>query len=181
MSGVVLRCSNCGTVQATTGECEACHEADVRYFCTNHTPGLWLDQPVCGRCGARFGEAAPATTRTTTIDAPARPPVVRKPRPTVRDPDGEPSPWGARLPEFTDPDDDGPAYGGRVASPLAEILAAAARASMARSTRGDYDVGLPPRRRGGGCLRRLLLLTLFLLTMFVLVPMYLAGAFIHLF
>lgn len=39
MSGVVLPCSNYGTVQASTGECEACHEAEIRYFCTNHTPG----------------------------------------------------------------------------------------------------------------------------------------------
>ena len=42
MSGVVLRCPQCGTVQRDSGECEACHEADVRYFCTNHTPGQWL-------------------------------------------------------------------------------------------------------------------------------------------
>ena len=46
MSVVVLRCPNCGTTQATPAECEACHEADVRWFCPNHTPGRWLDAPA---------------------------------------------------------------------------------------------------------------------------------------
>ena len=51
---VVLRCPSCGTTQATPGECEACHEAQVRYFCTNHEPGLWLDGTSCPS-GARRG------------------------------------------------------------------------------------------------------------------------------
>ena len=37
MSAVVLRCSNCGTTQSVRGECEACHEAEVGYYCTNHS------------------------------------------------------------------------------------------------------------------------------------------------
>ena len=47
MSGVVLRCPNCGTTRSTPGMCEACHEAEVRYYCTNHTPGLWLNASTC--------------------------------------------------------------------------------------------------------------------------------------
>jgi hypothetical protein len=71
---VVERCPNCGTTQATAGECEACHEAQVRYFCTNHTPGLWLDASTCPSCGARFGESpparAPAAPQPTPSDVP---------------------------------------------------------------------------------------------------------------
>ncbi len=53
MSAVVFRCPNCGTVQDAVGECEACHEAAVRPFCANHTPGRWLDTAACAACGAR--------------------------------------------------------------------------------------------------------------------------------
>jgi hypothetical protein len=77
---VVLRCPNCGTTQATPGDCEACHEAQVRYFCTNHEPGIWLDGPTCPQCAARPAPA-PRPPRP-------RPPVVasridrERPRPT---------------------------------------------------------------------------------------------------
>ena len=57
---VVLRCPNCGTTQATSGECEACHEAQVRYFCTNHEPGIWLTGPTCPQCAARVAPRPPA-------------------------------------------------------------------------------------------------------------------------
>ena len=53
---VVLRCPTCGTTQGHAGECEACSEGEVRYFCTNHDEGIWLDGPVCSRCGAKFGD-----------------------------------------------------------------------------------------------------------------------------
>lgn len=56
MSAPVLRCPNCGTTQRAAGECEACHEAQVRWYCPNHTPGLWLDSAVCPECGARAGQ-----------------------------------------------------------------------------------------------------------------------------
>src|SRR3954470_6767895 len=72
---VVLRCPNCGTTRATPGECEACHEAQVRYFCTTHSPGLWLAGPTCPTCGATFG-AAPAPPRSVR---PARPAPERAP------------------------------------------------------------------------------------------------------
>jgi hypothetical protein len=67
---VVLRCTNCGTTKATPGQCEACHEAQVRYFCTSHTPGLWLATGTCPTCGARFGAAT-------------RPPAPPPPKPAV--------------------------------------------------------------------------------------------------
>jgi hypothetical protein len=71
MSGVVLRCPHCCTTQASQGECQACHEAAVRYFCSNHTPGRWLDGPRCSDCGAMFG--APATP----VPPPRRSPPTR--------------------------------------------------------------------------------------------------------
>ena len=62
MTGVLIRCPNCGTTQSTLGECEACREAGTRYFCTNHEPGRWLDGPACAVCGARYG-MQPAANR----------------------------------------------------------------------------------------------------------------------
>ncbi len=50
---VVKRCPSCGTTQAAAGECEACHEAQVGYFCTNHEPGVWLAGRTCPQCAAR--------------------------------------------------------------------------------------------------------------------------------
>ena len=60
MSSVVLRCPNCGTTRPAPGECDACHEAMVRFYCTNHTPGRWLKTVACDACGARFGDAGGA-------------------------------------------------------------------------------------------------------------------------
>jgi len=62
MSGVVLRCPNCGTTRDEPGECEACHEAQVRYYCTNHAQGRWLEKPVCPQCGAKFGDPPPVAS-----------------------------------------------------------------------------------------------------------------------
>ena len=119
MSVVVLRCPACGTTQGQPGECDACHEGDVRYFCTNHTPGRWLDEPTCDGCGARFGVAAPARpkprspapTHPRRAPAPAEPeapastprvpwpprPRRRGPRPPVEEPVGSPEPTLADL------------------------------------------------------------------------------------
>jgi len=84
MSGVVLRCPNCGTTRSATGECEACHEAQVRYFCSNHEPGRWLDAPACQQCGARFGDPArPATMRPPVRPSPAPAPAPAPARPTA--------------------------------------------------------------------------------------------------
>ena len=46
MSGVVLRCPNCGTTQAGPGECEACHEAEVAYILHEPQAG-----PLAGSAG----------------------------------------------------------------------------------------------------------------------------------
>ena len=78
---VVLRCPSCGTTQGHGGECEACFEGQVRYFCTNHEEGIWLDDPVCSRCGSRFGDAPrkPVTRPATRPSPPATPPDFRAP------------------------------------------------------------------------------------------------------
>jgi hypothetical protein len=83
---VVQRCPNCGTTSATSGECEACHGAEVRYFCTNHTPGVWLDAPACPRCGGRVG----ALPRSASAPPPV--PTARKPAPARRAPAPAPAP-----------------------------------------------------------------------------------------
>lgn len=84
MSSVALRCATCGTTQSHPGECEACFDGQVRYFCSNHSPGLWIDGPVCQRCGAKFGDAPrrepeiPARS-TPAGAAPDTPPVESRP------------------------------------------------------------------------------------------------------
>jgi hypothetical protein len=67
MSAAVLRCPNCGTVQERAGECEACHDADVRLYCPNHTPGRWLDGAACPGAAR-----APTSTRSPAARAPVR-------------------------------------------------------------------------------------------------------------
>jgi hypothetical protein len=102
MSGVVLRCPHCGTTQATPGECEACHEAEVRWFCPNHSPGRWLDAPRCPECGAGVARErpppppppAPPSRRPSAVPplgAPSRPIEPRRPRDDPFD-----RPWGER-------------------------------------------------------------------------------------
>ena len=120
MSGIVIRCPNCGTTQSTLDECEACHEATTRWFCPNHEPGLWLDAPLCPTCGARPGvpgrrarpTPAPTPTRSASPPRAAPPPrrapmreaaeheewsgpvySPREPRGPVAGSGGEPDPW----------------------------------------------------------------------------------------
>ena len=169
MSGVVLRCPACGTTQSHPGECDACSERDVRYFCTNHNPGVWLDEPVCSGCGARFGEAPrgpePARRRIPTTAAretgrtespPRVPRRAEPPRPDVRVP-----------PEsVTDPEDTA------AASSLAELVV-----DMAEELkRARYRVDEPPSREpaieaprlllpGVGCFVRLVLFVLLLVVL----------------
>jgi hypothetical protein len=112
MSDVVLRCPNCGTTQESPGECDACHEASVRYFCPNHSPGRWLDGPVCAECGAREARER-AAERGRTVPPmkpmpPASPPpytVPDPPRDVTRDithvgrrDEAEPPGWRVELP-----------------------------------------------------------------------------------
>lgn len=82
MSAVVLRCPHCGTVQDVPGECDACHESPVRYYCANHAPGRWLDGPACADCGARVGVDPAGPARRPPATPPATPPTAApRPRP----------------------------------------------------------------------------------------------------
>jgi hypothetical protein len=56
-------------------------------------------------------------------------------------------------------------------------MAAAARARSVRAERSGYEEFAPRRRRGGGCLGRILMLFLFLVALFVLGPIFLAAMF----
>lgn len=100
MSTVVLRCPNCGTTQSTPGECDACHDAQVRYYCTNHSPGQWLDASACPQCGARFGVAAPPRREPPppprSVPRPPSASPVRRPAPPPPGPG--PSPWSRTAP-----------------------------------------------------------------------------------
>ncbi len=101
--------SHCGTTQSHTGECDSCLEGEVRYFCTNHSPGLWLDEPVCEGCGAKFGEAAargPEPALGTAPTVPARETRLPESRP-LKPRGAEPPRTGLRKPppRVADPED----------------------------------------------------------------------------
>ena len=189
MSGVVLRCPSCGTTKAAPGECEACHEAQVRYYCTNHTPGRWLDSPLCPQCGSQFGvpERRPAAP-----PPPARPrgpaPTPASPVPT-RTPTSAPSrrryipwppggPWGRRPL----PDEDAEArprrdpFGDTLASRLPELLREAARARRSAEAPEMPPIGMA----AAGCLRAALLIALFLMLALFGLSMILGGTMIQL-
>ena len=164
---VVLRCPSCGTTRFGNGQCEACHEAQVRYFCTNHVPGLWLDTDVCPRC--HMGTASSAPPRPTSVPRAVRRERERPPTPTPRAAPATPrpviAPRGARA-EATPAIDvragaHGPIHpeereitvsGFTPRSVLAAILDA--RAEHSRVTRTGSTAG--------GCLRRLLMVVLLL-------------------
>lgn len=187
MSGVVLRCPNCGTTKAVPGECEACHEAQVRYFCTNHTPGRWLDARACPQCGAQFGE--PARPRATPRPAaPERVPAP-SPAPTAapRSAGSPPGPtagderWGRgeRVPtreEALEARDERVAARLRAVRNMHERLRSAART---RPAPGD-PTHLPDGSRVGlglgGCLMRLVLLVAFLFITFMTGIFVLGGS-----
>lgn len=203
MSGVVLRCPNCGTTQAAAGECEACHEASVKYHCTNHKPGLWPDGPKCTKCGARFGErAAPppaspprptgypaASTRRPPPPRPAssRPEPDRSPAagPAAEPPRSSRMPWGAKptsggskprrgTEEVTAPADADPL--GR----LRDLLEAARRSGRAAPrprevARSPEPMGPPPGAQLLGCLFRAVLLIFVVLVLITIAVVGLVG------
>jgi predicted RNA-binding Zn-ribbon protein involved in translation (DUF1610 family) len=180
MGGVVLRCPNCGTVQPTDGECEACREAPVRYFCTNHDPGIWVDSLSCPQCGARFGDPEPV--RGPTPPSPERPrprpPMTVEPGPPISGTGDDFGPWGgggpAGRPGPGDPRPTSPDLGSLVAA----MLGAAARSRRGARERPPYEEfeEAPPRpRRGGGCLGRLFMLALLLFALMLLVPALLGA------
>jgi hypothetical protein len=97
VSEVVLRCPHCGTTQDALGECEACHEAGVRWNCANHNPARWLDSPGCAGCGAtRYhgpivhdpppSPAGPRVAEPSLIEVPSRTP--RTPTRSITPPEG---------------------------------------------------------------------------------------------
>ena len=130
---VVLRCPTCGTTQAQVGECEACFEGEVRYFCTNHGEGIWLDASVCNRCGAKFGDVprTPPASRTTSV--PTRPRATRD----FERPDRRPRPERTPEPDVVEPEvlPRTPSLG----ELLEEITREGARA------RGGYEAEVPWR------------------------------------
>lgn len=175
MSGIVLRCPNCGTAQPEGGECEACRDAQVRYFCTNHSPGLWLESVSCAQCGASFGDPAPArdaspASRIRTEYRPSRP---SEPGLDLRRTDPDPRPRAAEP--FGEPGF-GTHGGGRpdASGLLVAILNAAVR-SRRRGTAPFGDAGPEVGRRGPGCLGRLLVLVLFMIALFLMVPIFLGA------
>jgi len=114
---VVQRCPSCGTTQATAGECEACHESSVRFYCTNHEPGRWLDGRTCPACDARRAGAtdlppahrAPPRARHVAAPAPARSPTPAprraRPAPTADAPPVWREPEARRPGDKLDGDD----------------------------------------------------------------------------
>lgn len=169
MSAVALRCPTCGTTQGHPGECEACFDGAVRYFCGNHTPGLWLDEPACHACGAKVGEAPkrPSARRTGAApEGPAR--TMRGPRSrSPRAPGGEPASPRRRSPPPRAPEPEG-APG---APSLADLLADIADERKRRRSERE-DVPWPPAAPGprvsipiAGCLVRIVLLVLFLIVL----------------
>jgi len=168
MSGVVLRCSACGTTQSHLGECDACSEGEVRYFCSNHTPGRWLDEPSCGSCGAQFGDpiAEPPPAPAWVPPASARPPARReRPLPTPRvSSSPRIEPWSA--PEAESPEE-APATPS-LADVLVEMLEEGERGRSRREPpppppwEPTVDVALKPSRFLG-CLFKLVLLIVLML------------------
>ena len=152
MSGVALRCPICGTTQNHPGECEACSEGSVRYFCGNHSPGLWLDAAQCKSCGSRFGDAP--KSRIEPVERPTR--AVPPPRRPRRSPPPMP-------PSFSEV--------------LADVAEELKRARSVEEPRLPAPVESP--RRGFpvmGCLIRLVFAGLFLFALAVVALVLFFGA-----
>lgn len=184
---VVLRCPTCGTTQGHVGECEACSEGEVRYFCTNHDEGVWLDGPECGRCGAKFGDAPkePAPARLPRVRTrPAGAPDFRAPGSRTA-PDRPPEPdFGRRPSRRPEPAPVEPEVLPRTPS-LGDLLEEITR-ERAR-TRPRYEVeevpwAEPPARRSGfplgGCLVRIVGLVFLLIAAAIIFLFLLFGGFI---
>jgi len=187
MTGVILRCPNCGTSTTTPGECEACHGAQVRYYCTNHKPGRWLDASVCPQCGATFGDPVRPTARPIPPAAPPRPrtTVTSAAPPRVDPPPSPPrtraKPWDRReRARSPDPDlgasDESASVRDIRTARMLEILRAASRAGrMSRGATYTAPEAPPVGAALGGCLMRFVILAMFLLIMLSLVGGALFG------
>ena len=194
MSGVVLRCPNCGTTKAEPGECDACHEAQVRYYCTNHTPGRWLETTACTQCGARFGDRArppaapvpPVRSRSPAAPpAPTSTPAPPRPRSTPGRPERGRSPWARRTRRPVEAEErlDGPEVvtDRAVAARLRELVEAASR--VRRPPWGSPPVSEYPRMglSLGGCLARALVLAIFLFIAFAAMLVMIGGSLFEMF
>ena len=168
MSAVILRCDNCGTSQSARGLCEACHEGQVRYFCTNHDPGRWLETPKCPKCGAEYGVTVPPPPRRPdTGDLRNRrkaPSPIDPPTPATRPGKRTGGPWGSRPPRA--PEEilvsDEAAARARAVDRLRRLLDAARYGRRAPDPT-DFTYGSPTPMMAGGCLRAVLLIMLFFL------------------
>ncbi len=177
MSAVVHRCPNCGSAQQDAGTCETCHEAEVRYFCPNHTPGRWLDAPTCTECGATVGAGPTRGVPPTRPTRPATPPPIppAPPRRTT----ARPVPPRRVEPTYEAPYDPPYVPPPAPASPpvrrptLPELIARRAREMADERVRRSMDPGaLPPAVRVGlpsvvGCVGRVIMLVLVLLALAV--------------
>jgi hypothetical protein len=166
LSAVILRCDNCGTSQSALGDCEACHEGQVRYYCKNHNPGRWLDAPRCSKCGAEYGVTVnPPPTRPVTGVIRSRPEKGASaggtPAPTIRSSRRPGGPWGprpTRSPEEI--------YAGETRAKALERLRRVLegrdhRRASSEPTDFTYDARMP--MAAIGCFRVVLLVMLFLL------------------
>jgi hypothetical protein len=175
MSGVVLRCPHCGTTRATLGECEACHEADVRHYCTNHNPGVWLDGPVCKGCGAKLGDAPkpmvapPSPRRKPPADTPRTEGASRWPGPWTR---------RRRMPFPADERPSDPSGGSLDVRPAdwTDILREAALRARRRPPARPPE--LEPISAGavlGGCFLRSLMLLFFMFMLFAFMSFFVGN------
>jgi hypothetical protein len=171
MSAVLLRCDNCGTSQSARGLCEACHEGQVRYFCTNHNPGRWLETKKCPQCGAEYGVTltiSPATKRPETGDLRSRSkksaPPIDGPAHATRPGRRTGAPWGSRPPRAPEGIlvSDEAAARARALERLRRLLGAARYGRRAPDPT-DLTYGSPMPMMAGGCLRAVLLVMLFFL------------------
>ena len=171
MSSVALRCATCGTTQSHPGECEACFDGEVRYFCSNHSPGLWIDEPVCRRCGANFGDAP-----RTEPELSSRP-TAPVPAPETRRAESPPARSGDVASRSARPSRSPASGEGSETPSLADLLAAMAGRTHAPHKAEEVWTPPPAERpsRGVpvmGCLVRLVLLII------VVIALVLGGLFV---
>ena len=180
---VVLRCPTCGTTQEHVGECEACSESEVRYFCTNHDEGTWLDGPVCSRCGAAFG-VREKTTRTPALSTrPPGAPDFRPPRARHAPGSRSESDFGDRPRPRAEPEESAePAVLPRTPSLgelLGEIVEERARARYeAEEVRWPERRIHPPAFPLRGCLLRIVGLVLTVIVAIIILLFLLSGGFV---
>ena len=183
MSGVVLRCPNCGTTTASPGECQACHNDEVRYYCTNHTPGLWLNAPKCPECGAALGDPGRPPAPPPRVRRPTPPPAASPGRKRFMPPlpEGASRPWVRRTKPPDRDDGAAPRYGRgerpdpRIASWLDLLGEAASRARRVRAEATPIPDTAKVGMALGGCLMRAVFMMVLLFTAFLVFSLLFGG------